>query len=198
MYSLHRIYVNCGNFSVKWFSVNWTSRVHFYIPSFFPWIMTNNAVTEIFLLPVAVPWIKIKNSGAVVYHVFSVALAYCVRSLLKNKQQCHTQKSVSPLSVSILWIKMRIEVLCAGYGNTITCEVICLTICSWWQDTCWYPSHQDLLYHLENWPVHLDRRVYLSHQAHRPCPWSPSCEPGMCKTWAIKHSEKEWWNSVSL
>ena len=31
----HRIFVNCGNFSVKWYSVNWTSRVHFYILSFF-------------------------------------------------------------------------------------------------------------------------------------------------------------------
>jgi len=150
-----------------------------------------------------------------------VALAYGVRSELKNEQRWHTQKSMYPVSVSILWIKMniasgwlyirillrctdpwtlkwRIEVICAGYGNTVTCKVICLIICSWWQDTCWYPSHQDLLYHLENWPVHLDRRVCISHQAHRPCPWSPSCEPGMCKTWDIKHSEKEWWNSVSL
>jgi len=95
-------------------------------------------------------------------------------------------------------LKWRIEVICAGYGNTVTCKVICFIICSWWQDTCWYPSHQDLLYHLENWPVHLDRRVCLSHQAHRPCPRSPSREPGMCKTWDIKHSEKEWGNSISL
>jgi len=96
----------------------------------------------------------------------------------------HGQKNIK-LYYSFVW--------CMMYWALLHCITGC-----WWQDTCWYPSHQDLLNHLENWPVHLDRRVCISHQAHRLYPWSPSCEPGMCKTWDIKHSEKEWWNSVSL